>query len=114
MKIEFFPQRLDNVSVLYEIKGESVVIANGEAFDFSKVEEGDFLPREAINSPWFMGSVTRVNGELALTLLLPNPINYSPEQAFPAPIVVKKSGPLVLPQPLPKPLPFEPVELTDE
>lgn len=100
MRIEFFPQRLDDVTVTYEVEGDSVLIANGEAFDFSNVEDGDFLPRDAINSPWFMGSVTRVNGELELTLLLPNPVNYSRAQAFPIPITVTKNGPVMMPQPL--------------
>lgn len=101
MRIEFFPQRLDDVTVKYEVEGDSVLIANGEMFDFSNLADGDFLPRDAINSRWFMGSVTRVKGELELTLLLPNPVNCSRAQAFPIPITVTKNGPVMMPQSLP-------------
>lgn len=100
MKIFMSPQRRDDI-VSYQRSGD-VIIVNGEAFDFSKVEEGDVLPREAIKSEWFSGRVTRVNGELELNLILPNPWNYSQAQAFPAPVLVSKDGLIELPKPLPQ------------
>ena len=101
MQIILSPQRRDD-TVIYQTAGE-VVIVNGEPFDFSKIEEGDVLPKEAIKSEWFSGGVTRINGELQLRLILPNPWNYSQAQALPSPIRVTKNGLLDLPKPLPLP-----------
>ena len=109
MIIKFSPQRRDD-TVVYEVYGNTVVI-NGEPFDFSPIENGDILPQKAISSQWAAGDVTRVDGQLELTLLLPNPWNYSQEQAFPVPIHMTVDGVVSLPQPLPESEPFpEPVE----
>lgn len=98
MKIILSPQRRDDT--LEVIKTGDVLTVNGEDFDFSSVGDGDTLPRHAINSIWFAGDVDRINGELVLTLLLPNPWNYSPEQAFPVPLKNVLDGPVVFPGPL--------------
>lgn len=102
MKIILSPQRRDD-TVTYQKAGD-VLTVNGEVFDFSKVEEGDVLPKEAIKSEWFSGDVTRISGELQLSLILPNPWNYSQAQAFPAPLFITKNGLLNLPKPLPQTL----------
>ncbi|PAA14369.1 hypothetical protein CJU74_14745 [Pseudomonas fragi] len=99
MKIILSPQRRDD-TVCYRKAGDTLSV-DGEVFDFSRVEEGDVLPRDAIRSEWFAGDVTRINGELQLTLILPNPWNYSQAQAFPVPISVTKNGLVELPAPLP-------------
>lgn len=99
MKIVLSPQRRDDTLNL--VRSGSVLTVNGEDFDFSPLAEGDTLPRAAINCEWFAGDVERVAGELVLTLFLPNPWNYSPEQAFPADLVNVPDGPILLPQPLP-------------
>ena len=98
MKIFLSPQRRDDT--LSVVRRGDLLVVNDEPFDFSAVGEGDILPRSAIESEWFAGDVTRVNGELELTLILPNPANFSQAQAFPAPITVTKNGPVVLPGPL--------------
>ena len=95
MKIFLSPQRRDDT--LSVVRRGDLLVVNDEPFDFSAVEEGDILPRSAIESEWFAGDVTRVNGELELTLILPNPSNFSPAQAFPVPITVTKNGLVVLP-----------------
>ncbi len=100
MKIKFSPQRRDDT--LTVVRSGDVLIVNGEAFDFSQVGEGDTLPRPAINSQWFSSDVERIGGELTLTLLLPNPRNYSPAQAFPVDLINVPNGPVALPQPLPE------------
>ncbi|WP_046382723.1 hypothetical protein [Pseudomonas veronii] len=99
MKITFSPQRRDD-SVTYQKDGDTIIV-NGEAFDFSKVEDGDVLPRDAIQSQWFSGDVTRSAGNLEISLILPNPWNYSQEQAFPEPITITQNGMIELPKPLP-------------
>lgn len=99
MKIILSPQRRDD-TVCYRKAGDTLSV-DGEVFDFSRVEEGDVLPRDAIRSEWFAGDVTRINGELQLALILPNPWNYSQAQAFPVPLTVTKNGLVELPAPLP-------------
>lgn len=64
MKVTLSPQRRDDI-VNYQKSGDTLLV-NGEGFDFSKLEDGDVLPREAIKSEWFSGGVTRVDGELWL------------------------------------------------
>lgn len=103
MNIVLSPIRTDDV-VSYSKKGD-VITVNGEDFDFGPIKEGDRLPAKAISSFWFVGEVTRVEGVLLLTLFLPNPWNYSPEQAFPEPLLNVPDGVVVLPQPLPDPEP---------
>ncbi|MHC8386752.1 hypothetical protein ACYZTM_01520 [Pseudomonas sp. MDT2-39-1] len=99
MIIKLSPQRRDDS--LQVIKAGSVLTVNGQVFDFSRMGDGDTLPNSAINSEWFAGDVDKMEGELTLTLLLPNPWNFSPEQAFPAPLENVPDGPVAFPGPLP-------------
>ena len=101
MRILLAPQRRDDL--LEVVKAGDTLVVNGEPFDFSPVGEGDTLPLSAIHSGWFAGPVDRINGELVLTLILPNPWNFSPEQAFPVPLEDVPDGPVALPGPLPEP-----------
>lgn len=98
MIINLCPQRRDDT--LEVIKAGEVLTINGEKFDLSPIGEGDTLPQEAIDSIWFAGPVERVDGELILTLLFPNPLNYSPAQAFPVPLQNVPDGPVAFPGPL--------------
>lgn len=99
MNIKLVPVRFDES--LYALRADDVLILNGASFDFSAIGEGDTLPLLAINSAWFAGQVERTNGELTLSLILPNPWNYSPEQAFPVPLLSVPNGVIQFPQPLP-------------
>lgn len=99
MRIKLQPTRCDDVLVV--VKDGSVLILNGEPFDFSPMSDGDTLPFSAITSDWFPADVEHANGELVITLRLPNPWNYSPEQAFPVDLVDVPDGPVLFPQPLP-------------
>jgi hypothetical protein len=101
MKIQFSPQRRDDTLVV--VRSGDTLTVNGEEFDLSRVGEGEILPAHAIASEWFVGPVSRVNGEIELTLLLPLPVNYSQEQAFPEPLLLTRDGPVDLPPPLPAP-----------
>lgn len=101
MRIELRPLRSDNT--LSVIRNGDSLLINGEAFDFSPLAEGDTLPATAINSPWFAGQVDRVGGQLELTVFLPLPINFSPEQAYPEPLLDVPEGVVSLPQPLADP-----------
>lgn len=105
MKINLSPQRRDDT--LDVSCAGAVLTINGEAFDFSPMADGDTLPASAINSEWFVSQVDNIGGELELTLILPLPANYSPEQAFPEPLLITTDGTVALPQPLPIPEPEE-------
>ncbi len=100
MRIKLTPSRRDDALVV--VRSGNILMVNGEAFDFSPMGDGGTLPRSAIQSEWFPGDVDRADGELSLTLLLPIPSNYSPEQAFPADLVNVPDGPVIFPAPLPK------------
>lgn len=101
MNINLSPQRRDDTLTVFKVG--NVLSINGESFDFSRMVEGDTLPRAAIASAWFAGDVSMVGGELQLTLLLPIPANYSQEQAFPVPLTNVGDGQVVLPAALPEP-----------
>ncbi|MFK3794706.1 hypothetical protein [Pseudomonas sp. NPDC088444] len=99
MRITLSPQRRnDNIKI---IKNGDMLTINGFDFDFSPLPDGASLPAEAVDIHWFCGDIERINGELVVTLLLPLPANYSPEQAFPADLIDVPDGPVALPQPLP-------------
>lgn len=99
MLIKLSPRRTDDTVDVF--RDGSKLIVNGVVFDFSGVGDGDTLPLSAITSEWFDGNVDNINGELTLTLVLPNPWNYSPEQAFPVDLIDVPDGRVVLPMPLP-------------
>lgn len=101
MKIILIPQRREDDLAIR--KAGSVLNINGEDFDFSPMTEGSTLPRTAVSSEWFAGDVEMQDGELVLSLYLPNPVNYSPAQAFPEPLLNVPDGLVALPQPLPAP-----------
>lgn len=103
MRIKLSPQRRDDTLSMSKLG--NVLTLNGEAFDYSRMADGDTLPVSAISSEWFAGDVNMIDGELVLTIILPNPINYSQEQAFPVDLVDVPDGPVVLPAPLPDPEP---------
>lgn len=106
MDIKLSPTRVDDF--VYEVskKGNTLTI-NGELFDFSRMQEGDRLPTEAISSTWFEypGNVEVVDGVMQVCLRLPLPHNYSPEQAYPEPLIDVPDGPVVFPAPLPEYIP---------
>lgn len=99
MRIMLSPQRRDDT--LTVVRVGSTLTLNGEAFDFSPMSDGDTLPASAIASNWFFDKVDNVGGELELTLILPLPANFSPEQAFPVPLEYVPNGPVAFPQPSP-------------
>ncbi|MBA8846279.1 hypothetical protein FHW02_004369 [Ochrobactrum sp. RH1CCR137] len=96
MRIFLSPQRSDTELTL-SAHGD-VLIINGDALDFSDLPDGGEYPPEAIDNPFVVGTVTRVNGEIQITVLMPYS-NPNPPQtvSFPAPIVVSKNGPIDLP-----------------
>ena len=95
MHITFSPMRHDARLALAR-KGDALVV-NGEVFDFAPLPEGASLPASAVASPWFAGPVTRIGGVLHLALILPHGVSAPEATRFPAPLVVRKDGPIALP-----------------
>lgn len=114
MILSLSPLRVD-ISLSASLNG-GILTLNGEAFDFSPLPEGATLPAEAIASDWIAGPVSRIDGELHLTLRLPHGPNPSQAVAFPKPLVVMVDGEIDLPfdPPAdPEPLPDMPEELPE-
>lgn len=83
MHIRFSPMRRDDRLTLSR-QGD-VLSINGEAFDFSALPEGALLPREAVDCAWLASGVTRQDGVIHLTLILPHGPKASQQSLFPAP-----------------------------
>lgn len=113
MKITWSPVRMDE-QLLINVEGD-VVMVNGEEFDFSPLPDGATLPSGAVNSYWFAGDVSRVNGELRMTIRLPYGANAPEETRFPAPITVTEDGSVDIPiyDIVPEPEPEEVDEVED-
>lgn len=96
MHITLSTVRLDE-TLTASLAGD-VLTLNGQPFDFSQLPEGATLPADAIESEHIVGDVSRISGEIHLTLRLPHGANPSQAVAFPAPIHVTKDGPIPLPR----------------
>jgi hypothetical protein len=92
MIIHMTPQmRADPLTA--ERHGDTLVL-NGIAHDFTDLPEG----AQAIpDSGWFAGPVSRQDGRICLTLILPHGDTAPAETLFPAPLDVQADGPLPLP-----------------
>jgi hypothetical protein len=75
-----------------------VVTINGEDFDFSVLPDGALLPRDAIDSPWISGAVTRDGGVLNIPMILPHGPDASETVRNPDPVEVTEDGPISLPE----------------
>lgn len=96
MLIKLTPQRRDDTLTIS--KRGDVLTINGERFDFRKLPEGAVLPESAIDCDFVVGDVTRLNGELIITLLLPCGPEASEAANFPFDIVSPPDGNVSLPQ----------------
>ena len=96
MRISFFPRRLDDTLTLERTSDDRLRI-NGELFNFNTLADGDQIPSGAIPCEWIVGPVTREDGVVHLTVILPFGPNPSQAVAFPDPIIVTEDGPIALP-----------------
>ena len=95
MKINLSPQRRDDTLTVSKVG--DVININNIDYDFSQLPEGATLPAAAIDCEFIINEVTRTNGELELTLLLPIGPNAPYEARFPEPVTVLEDGPVALP-----------------
>ena len=77
--------------------GDALTI-NGERFDFRSLPEGAVLPASAIECEFIDSDVSRINGDLVVTLRFPVTNDSSEAARFPADIVDPPDGIMRLPQ----------------
>jgi hypothetical protein len=94
MQIAFSPVMTEGTLALHRAGG--VLAVNGLAFDLTGLPEGATLPRAAVGCPWLAGDVTRLDGALRLTLILPHGDDAPETVRFPA-VVEPADGPILAP-----------------
>lgn len=92
-KIALSPQ-LSNAA-LQLVKNGNMLTINGNSYDFSHMNNGDMIPPEAISDPNIIGAISKENGVVKLTILMPysNP-DADESVTFPEPIVMDVDGEL--------------------
>ncbi|MNP18894.1 Caudovirales tail fiber assembly protein [compost metagenome] len=70
---------------------------NGLTIDLASLADDSSLPVSAINSPWLAAPIQRVDGQLVLTLYLPNSPESTEAERFPRDLVDVPDGRVALP-----------------
>lgn len=96
MLINLSPVRSDK-ELTVAVKGDTLIL-NDVILDFAPMPEGSTLPKDAIESEWVVGDVSRVDGEIVITIMLPHSATASEAARFPVPIQTKADGYVELPQ----------------
>lgn len=122
-KIRLNPQVNELASPVVSVQGDVITI-NGEAFDFSQLDEGDelinkeeysytvdedgvehmeLITPKSIASDYIDGNVKRTDGYIELTLKLSLRYNSPQTACFPSPrvLVLETDGPVTLPDATP-------------
>ena len=86
MKFTLSPRRMD--AALEADVQNDVITLNGAVLDLGQIKDGDALPAEAIDTAWISGPITRSNGVLELSLVVPHGPNPPKETAFPGSVEV--------------------------
>lgn len=95
MIITLSPQRRDDALVI--TKAGDVLTINGTEYDFTTLPDGTDLPASATDCEFLTGAISRVNGELQLSVIMPHAYDASEAARFPAPIIDPPDGPIVFP-----------------
>lgn len=95
MIIKLSPQRRDDILSISRL-GDILTI-NGMEYDFTLLGEGGLLPRDAVDCPFLISDVERVNGAIVLSFILPHGPNASVAARFPGDIIDPPNGTVVLP-----------------
>lgn len=94
MQINFSPVFSD-ATLSLAVSGDVLTI-NGTAFDFGQLPDGSHLPRAAVACEMLASDVRRVDGQIALSLILPHAFDATDDVRFPAPITAD-DGPVTAP-----------------
>ncbi|MCR6502609.1 hypothetical protein MUO32_26635 [Shinella sp. CPCC 101442] len=80
MHISFIGQRpAGNNTTLNVTKIGDILTINGEAFDFSPLQEGETIPLGEIPCVWIVSPVERTGGNIHVTLVVPISADPTPE-----------------------------------
>jgi hypothetical protein len=93
MKIILSPQRRDDTLTL--VKSGDTLTINNISYDFSLIPEGATLPADATDCEWIVGDISKVDGEIELTILTPHGPDPTQEQAFPEPLLDVQDGVII-------------------
>ena len=94
MIISFSPmRRADALSVE---KSGDVLTINDEAFDFTALPDGATLPQSAVACAWLASDVSRIDGVIHLTLIVPHGARAPQSTLFPHPVTAS-DGPVPIP-----------------
>ena len=96
MYITLSPQIREG-SLKASIKGDILTI-NGVSYDFTPLLEGSSLSSDAIDCVYIIDKVTRKNGVISLTLLLPIGFDAPTGASFPQPINAIQDGVINFPE----------------
>lgn len=96
MIIKLKPIRWD--AELSVSKAGDALTINGKIFDFSPLQDGQSLPYEAVDCEFVVGTITRQDGTLIVSLLAPHAADASEAARFPADIVNPPDGLVELPK----------------
>lgn len=90
-KITLSPQ-FSNASLSIKKIGDTLTI-NGNQYDFSPLSDGDEIPDDAITNTSIVGSITKSDGVINLTVLMPYNDPEAPESVtHPEPLMLDKDG----------------------
>ena len=95
MNINFTPQLRDGTLELSKMG--DVLEFNGVEYDFSPLENEDEIHSSAIASEFISDVVTRKDGVINLTVILPITVDATHEQCWPTPQFNIPDGPITLP-----------------
>jgi len=95
MNITLSPVRHDTPLTLH--RAGDVLTINGAVYDLTALPDGALLPRAAVDCPWLVSDIERIDGTLHLTLILPHGPNAPQDTRFPQPITLTGDGPVALP-----------------
>ncbi|MND96451.1 Caudovirales tail fiber assembly protein [compost metagenome] len=97
MIIKLTPQEMHPPQQLAVWKNGEQLNINGLTIDLASLADDSSLPVSAINSPWLAAPIQRVDGQLVLTLYLPNSPESTEAERFPRDLVDVPDGRVALP-----------------
>lgn len=75
-------------SKLTLIKSGATLTINGETYDFSSLNDGDEVPSDAIDNPFIIGDINRIDDVVNMTIIMPySDPNADENIAYPKPLL---------------------------
>lgn len=95
MRIILSPQASNVTRLTLKKEGDTLTI-NGVELDFSVIPDGATLPAEGISHPCVLGDVSRVDGEIHVTVLYHQAVDARQIERFPEPLIGAPDGVLII------------------